>query len=151
MLSFDLELPGKENIYVYGAILGMRKKDIQKHYTEIVEFAEIGDFIYQPVRTYSSGMYSRLAFAVAAHLEPQILIVDEILSVGDAAFRQKCYRKMEALQAKCIILFVSHDMTAISSFCNKVIWIHSGEIVMRGKPKEIMQDYYEFMINKRKV
>ena len=147
--GFDPELTGRENIYVSASVLGMSGKKIEEKYDDIVDFADIGNFIEQPVRTYSSGMFARLAFAIAVHMDPEILILDEILSVGDVKFRQKCYRKVEELKSKCLIFFVSHDITAMSSFCNKVIWIHQGEVIMQGKPKDIMNTYWEFMVNNK--
>ena len=120
--GFHAELTGRENVYLNGAILGMRRAEIARKFDEIVAFAEIERFLDTPVKYYSSGMYMRLAFAVAAHLEPEILIVDEVLAVGDAAFRRKCLGKMEAVAGEGrTVLFVTHDMTNISMLCDTAI------------------------------
>jgi lipopolysaccharide transport system ATP-binding protein len=142
--GFHLELTGRENVYLNGAILGMHKAEIQAKFDEIVEFAEIGRFIDTPVKRYSSGMRMRLGFAVAAFLEPEILFVDEVLSVGDAAFRKKCMGKMDSIAGDGrTILFVSHNMAAISNLCTRVILIEEGRCARSGEPQEIIQDYLE--------
>jgi lipopolysaccharide transport system ATP-binding protein len=131
--GFHPELTGKENIFLNGAILGMSKAEIRKKFDEIVSFAEVEKFIDTPVKRYSSGMYVRLAFAVAAHLEPEILIVDEVLAVGDAQFQKKCLGKMgEVAKEGRTVLFVSHNMGAIESFCNKVLLLDGGRIENQG-------------------
>ena len=131
--GFHPELTGRENIYLNGAILGMKKAEIERKFDEIVDFAEIDKFIDTPVKHYSSGMYVRLAFAVAAHLEPEILLVDEVLAVGDAAFQKKCLGKMESVaQQGRTVLFVSHNMAAIQSLCTGCILLDLGEIVTHG-------------------
>jgi lipopolysaccharide transport system ATP-binding protein len=141
--GFHPELTGRENIYLNGAILGMGKSEIKKNFDEIVDFAEVEKFLDTPVKHYSSGMYVRLAFAVAAHLEPEILIVDEVLAVGDSSFQKKCLGKMEDVAEKegRTVLFVSHNMAAISNLCSKGIWLNKGEIVSLGKANDVMSEY----------
>ena len=140
--GFHPELSGRENIFLNGAILGMSKAEIKQKFDEIVAFSEIGKFLDTPVKRYSSGMKVRLGFAVAAHLEPEILLVDEVLAVGDAAFRQKCLDKMSRMvNSGRTIFFVSHNMSAIQSICERVIWIDSGEIKMDGHPQTIVDAY----------
>ncbi|MDH6100738.1 ABC transporter ATP-binding protein [Anabaenopsis sp. FSS-46] len=141
--GFHPELTGRENIFLNGAILGMAKEEIKRKFDEIVAFAEVEKFLDTPVKRYSSGMYVRLAFAVAAHLEPEILIVDEVLAVGDAQFQKKCLGKMEDVASSegRTVLFVSHNITAIQSLCNRVIWLNSGELIATGMPEEIISNY----------
>jgi len=140
--GFHPELTGRENIYLNGAILGMRKKEIEKKFDEIVAFSEIGKFIDTPVKRFSSGMWVRLAFAVAAHLEPEILLVDEVLAVGDIAFQKKCLGKMEdVVKGGRTILFVSHNMGAIRNLCKKAVWIDSGKVVEKGDVDKVIKDY----------
>ncbi|MGL5881215.1 MAG: ABC transporter ATP-binding protein, partial [Xenococcaceae cyanobacterium] len=126
--GFHPELTGRENIYLNGAILGMSKAEIKRKFDEIVDFAEIEKFLDTPVKRYSSGMYVRLAFAVAAHLEPEILVVDEVLAVGDAAFQKKCLGKMGdvATNEGRTVIFVTHQMAAIQNLCQRVIWLNYG-------------------------
>lgn len=139
--GFHQELTGRENIFLNGAILGMTKKEIKRKLNAITEFAEIEKFIDTPVKHYSSGMYVRLAFSVAAYLEPEILLVDEVLAVGDAAFQKKCLGKMDniAKQEGRTILFVSHNMNAINILCNKAILIENGKVVKQGIPELITE------------
>jgi lipopolysaccharide transport system ATP-binding protein len=141
--GFHPELTGRENIFLNGAILGMKKKEIAKKFDEIVEFSGIGKFLDTPVKYYSSGMYVRLAFSVAAHMEPDILIVDEVLAVGDAEFQKKCLGKMSEITKKegRTILFVSHNMSAIQSLCPKCILLDKGKIVKSGKTEEVIAGY----------
>ncbi|MCT7977387.1 ABC transporter ATP-binding protein [Laspinema olomoucense] len=141
--GFHPELTGRENIYLSGAILGMSRAEIRKNFDEIVAFAEVEKFIDTPVKRYSSGMYVRLAFGVAAHLEPEILIVDEVLAVGDAAFQRKCLGKMEdvATTKGRTVLFVSHNMGAVASLCKKVIWLDAGKIKSIGYPANQIAKY----------
>jgi lipopolysaccharide transport system ATP-binding protein len=140
--GFHPELTGRENIYLNGAILGMKKTEIEQKFDEIVAFAEVGKFIETPVKRYSSGMYVRLAFAVAAHLEPEILLVDEVLAVGDAAFQKKCLGKMgDVAREGRTIFFVSHNMAAIEHLCHKAIVMSNGQSVFLGGSKEAI-DYY---------
>jgi lipopolysaccharide transport system ATP-binding protein len=141
--GFHPELTGRENIFMNGAVLGMKRAEIVRKFDEIVAFAEVEKFLDTPVKFYSSGMYVRLAFAVAAHLEPEILIVDEVLAVGDAAFQKKCLGKMEDVAAKDgrTVLFVSHNMAAISNLCSKSIWINKGKIKDLGKTNNVLSKY----------
>jgi lipopolysaccharide transport system ATP-binding protein len=141
--GFHPELTGRENIFLNGAILGMKQSEIRRKFDEIVAFAEVEKFLDTPVKHYSSGMYVRLAFAVAAHLEPEILIVDEVLAVGDAAFQRKCLGKMEEVTIKegRTILFVSHNMSAIQSLCQRAIWLDGGKIVMFDDTNPVVEAY----------
>lgn len=140
--GFHPELTGRENIFLNGAILGMKQSEIKKKFDEIVTFAEIEKFLDTPVKRYSSGMYVRLAFAVAAHLEPEILVVDEVLAVGDAQFQKKCLGKMQEVgNSGRTILFVSHNMSAISSICSRVILLENGKVKFNGAPQEAISMY----------
>jgi lipopolysaccharide transport system ATP-binding protein len=140
--GFHPELSGRENIYLNGSILGMTRKEIESKFDEIVAFAEVEKFIDTPVKRYSSGMYVRLAFAVAAHLEPEILVVDEVLAVGDYKFQQKCLNKMhDVATLGRTILFVSHNMGAVSRLCQRTILLNEGRIVQIGPTPEIIQTY----------
>ena len=140
--GFHRELTGRENIYLNGSIMGMKRVEIAKKFDEIVAFAEVEKFIDTPVKFYSSGMYVRLAFAVAAHLEPEILLVDEVLAVGDAEFQRKCLGKMgEVAQQGRTICFVSHNMTAIIAFCERAVWLNSGRIMANGPCPQVVTDY----------
>jgi lipopolysaccharide transport system ATP-binding protein len=140
--GFHPELTGRENIFLNGAILGMSRLEIRQKFDEIVAFAEIEQFLDTPVKRYSSGMYVRLAFAVAAHLEPEILVVDEVLAVGDAAFQKKCLSKMdEVAHGGRTILFVSHNMAAIQALCRKAMLLSSGRMAKVGGTEEIVRDY----------
>jgi lipopolysaccharide transport system ATP-binding protein len=142
--GFHPELSGRENIYLNGAILGMSKAEIKSKFDEIVAFAEVEKFLDTPVKRYSSGMYVRLAFAVAAHLEPEILIVDEVLAVGDVQFQKKCLGKMEEVGKEGrTILFVSHNMAMISNLCQKGILLETGKIATRGEISTAIQQYYQ--------
>lgn len=143
--GFDGELNGIDNIYLNGNMLGIPREEIEASIPDILEFADIGDHIYQPVKTYSSGMFVRLAFAVAINIKPEILIVDEALSVGDFRFQQKCYRKIREFKENGTVLFVSHDTGAITSFCDRVIWLDDGEIYKVGPPEEIIEEYLTYM------
>jgi len=140
--GFHPELTGRENIYLNGAILGMKKAEIDRKFDEIVAFAEVEKFIDTPVKRYSSGMYVRLAFAVAAHLEPEILVVDEVLAVGDAAFQKKCLGKMgEVAKEGRTVLFVSHNMTAIKSLCGKAVLLRAGMVSQIGGANTVVNQY----------
>lgn len=142
--GFDLELTGRENIYLNGAVLGYTKKYLDSKINEIIEFSELGDFIEMPIRSYSSGMMARLAFSIASVVEPEILIVDEILSVGDASFQKKSRNRMEELmKGGATVLFVSHDIEQIEELCDKVIWLDHGTCKMFGEGKEICRLYKE--------
>jgi lipopolysaccharide transport system ATP-binding protein len=141
--GFHPELTGRENIFLNGAILGMKRTEIMRKFDEIVDFAEVENFIDTPVKRYSSGMYLRLAFAVAAHLEPEILLVDEVLAVGDAAFQKKCLRRMENVADEGrTVLFVSHNMGAIRSLCSKGIFLDQGQIVEQGDLGSCITRYF---------
>lgn len=149
--GFHPEMTGRENIFLNGSILGMKKTEIEQKFDEIVKFAEIDKFLDTPVKRYSSGMYVRLAFAVAAHLEPEILVVDEVLAVGDAAFQKKCLGKMgEVAKEGRTVLFVSHNMKAVSGLCNKAILIDKGKILNEGSTGTIIQEYYRYLVDNTK-
>jgi homopolymeric O-antigen transport system ATP-binding protein len=142
--GFHPELSGRENIYLNGAILGMRRHEIASKFDEIVEFAEVSAFIDTPVKRYSSGMYLRLAFAVAAHLEPEILIVDEVLSVGDLRFQEKCMGRMEAVAGQGrTVLFVSHNLTAVSKLCERSIMLAHGAKIAEGSTEDVIATYVQ--------
>lgn len=141
--GFHGELTGRENIFLNGHILGMRKKEIEKKFDEIVDFSGVEQFLDTPVKRYSSGMYVRLAFAVAAHLDPEILIVDEVLAVGDAEFQRKCIGKMKEVSSQKgkTILFVSHNMQALKNLCQRAIVLNKGEIINAGDPETVIASY----------
>lgn len=144
--GFNPEYTGMENIYLQGTLMGYSHEEMQAKLDDILTFADIGDFIHQPVKSYSSGMFARLAFAVAINVEPDILIVDEALSVGDMRFQQKCFRKFKELQdANTTILFVTHDTGAIINYCSQVIWIHEGKKYLEGRPDDVCKKYISFM------
>lgn len=149
--GFNPELSGRENIYLNGAILGMSRKEINQKFDEIVAFSEIEKFLDTPVKRYSSGMYVRLAFAVAAHLEPEILIIDEVLAVGDAQFQRKCLGKMEDVTKKDgrTILFVSHSMNAISLFCTKSLLLEKGKAIEFGSTESVVKRYLSNVSEKK--
>ena len=144
--GFHPELTGRENVFLNGVILGMSRAEIRKKFDEIVAFAEVEKFLDTPVKKYSSGMYMRLAFAVAAHLEPEILIIDEVLAVGDARFQKKCLAKMEEISRKegRTVLFVSHNIEAVRSFCDTGIYLNSGKLIVQGDI-ETVADRYAFV------
>ena len=140
--GFHSELTGRENIFLNAAMLGMRRQEVQRKFDEIVDFSGVADFIDTPVKRYSSGMYVRLAFAVAAHLEPEILIVDEVLAVGDASFQQKCLGKMEEVsRSGRTVLIVSHNMTLIEGLCERAILLEKGQVARIGDTKEVVKGY----------
>ncbi len=140
--GFHPELSGRENVFLNGAILGMTRAEIRRKFDEIVAFAEVEKFLDTPVKHYSSGMYVRLAFSVAAHLESEIMIVDEVLAVGDGAFQKKCLGKMgEVTQRGRTVLFVSHSMIAVQSLCNRVIWLNEGRVLEDGEPTPVITRY----------
>jgi lipopolysaccharide transport system ATP-binding protein len=146
--GFHSELSGRENIYLNGAILGMSRREIQRNFDEIIAFAEVEKFIDTPVKFYSSGMYMRLAFAVAAHLEPEVLIVDEVLAVGDMAFQKKCINKMsDVRQQGRAVLFVSHNLQAVSRLCRRVIWLERGKIRLDGETQQVVSQYLHAQTN----
>lgn len=141
--GFHPELTGKENIFLNGSILGLSKKEINKNLDKIIEFSELQEFIDQPVKHYSSGMYMRLAFAVAVHVHPEILIVDEILAVGDSAFQEKCFVRMNEFKKskEITIIFVSHSMPQVNSFCTRAIYLNHHQIQYNGNPEKATQKY----------
>lgn len=142
--AFNPEYTGIQNIYLYGTMMGFSRSQISEKLNDIIEFADIGDFIHNQVKTYSSGMFSRLAFAVAINVEPDILIADEVLSVGDTAFQNKCIRKMkELMENGKTVLFVSHDLHSIKYFCDRVIWMEKGKIIEDGYNVIEILDHYE--------
>ena len=146
--GFNQEYTGIENVYLNGTMIGFSKEEIDAKLDAILEFADIGDFVYQPVKTYSSGMFVRLAFAVAINIEPEILIVDEALSVGDVFFQAKCYRKFEEFKKMGkTILFVSHDLASINTYCDRAILLNKGTKVKEGTPKEIIDIYKKILVN----
>jgi lipopolysaccharide transport system ATP-binding protein/teichoic acid transport system ATP-binding protein len=145
-MGFNPEITGRENVFFTGAIMGIPRAEMAKKLDDILEFAAIGEFIDQPVKSYSSGMFVRLAFAVAIHVDPEILIVDEALSVGDMRFQQKCYRKIRAFkEAGVTILFVSHDTGAVINFCDRCVWLKDGKIERDGVPAEVVREYTAHM------
>ena len=146
-VGFNRKLTGKENIYLSGLLLGFSEEEIKAKEKEIIEFADIGEFINKPVKTYSSGMYSKLAFAITAILETDIMLIDEVLSVGDVKFKEKSYNKMKELisDEHRTVIIVSHGLGTIKELCNEVLWLHEGKIKMIGKPEEVIPAYQEFM------
>lgn len=140
--GFDMDLTARENVYLNGAILGYPRKEMEKHYEEIVEFSELGEFMNVPVKNFSSGMVSRLAFAIATIGTPDILIVDEVLSVGDFRFQEKCQNRIKRmLDAGTTLLFVSHSIQQVEELCNKVVWLDKGVVKMFGESKNIAEIY----------
>lgn len=147
--GFHHELTGRENILINGLLLGLTKRQIREREESIIEFAELGDFIDSPVKQYSSGMYMRLAFSVATAVDPDILIIDEILSVGDAGFQAKCFDRIERFRAAGkTILFVSHSMDNVRKFCDRVMLIHGGRLVEDGPPDRVIARYGELLGNR---
>lgn len=146
-VGFQNSLSGRENIYLSGMLLGFSKSLIEEKIDEIIEFSELGKFIDRPVQSYSSGMYSKLAFAITAILETDIMLIDEVLSVGDAKFKKKSYAKMKELISNedRTVLIVSHSSETINSLCDNVLWIHDGEMKMYGTTEEVLPKYDEFM------
>lgn len=140
--GFHPELTGRENIFLNGIILGMSRAEVKNRFKQIVNFAELWDFIDQPVKHYSSGMYLRLAFAVAVHTEPEILLIDEILAVGDGNFQEKCFKKMDEFKQKQVtIIYVSHNMESVKSFCDKVLYIKQSKMICYGEVEEVIKHY----------
>lgn len=145
-IGFNPNNTGRENILKSGMLLGCDLNYVKEHMEEIIEFSELGDFIERPVRTYSSGMYSKLSFAVTAILDTDIMLVDEVLSVGDERFRQKSYKKMEELMlSERTVLIVSHATSTLKKFCNQVLWIHDGKFMRLGETEDVLAEYDEFM------
>ncbi len=144
--GFHPEISGRENIFINGVILGLSKKKIQEKYTEIVQFAELEDFIENPVKTYSSGMHMRLGFSIAINVDPDILLIDEVLAVGDASFVPKCLDKINEFKRKGkTIIFVSHDLSTVERISDEVIWLKSGKVEMQGYPKRVTDAYLEYV------
>ena len=149
--GFNPEYSGVENVYLNGTMMGFSEKEIDAKFPAILEFADIGDYVYQPVKTYSSGMFVRLAFAVAINIEPEILIVDEALSVGDVFFQSKCYHKFEEFkQMGKTIVFVSHDLSSIAKYCDRVFLLNQGNLLGVGGPKEMIDAYKQVLVGQYK-
>lgn len=146
-VGFQAALTGRENIYLSGMLLGFDKAQIDEKLEEIIEFSELGQFIDRPVKTYSSGMYSKLAFSITAILETEIMLIDEVLSVGDAKFKKKSYDKMKSLinNKDRTVIIVSHSAETLRSLCDNILWIHDGEMKMLGTTDEVLPKYNEFM------
>ena len=146
-VGFNKKLTGRENIYLSGMLLGFSEEEIKEKEKEIINFADIGDFINRPVKTYSSGMYSKLAFAITAILETDIMLIDEVLSVGDAKFKEKSYNKMKELisDEKRTVVIVSHSLGTVKQLCDEVLWLNDGKIVEIGKPEVVIPKYEKFM------
>ena len=145
--GFNQEYNGIENIYLNGTMMGFSEKEIEAKLPSILEFADIGDYVYQPVKTYSSGMYSKLSFAITAILETDIILIDEVLSVGDARFRKKSYAKMKELinQNDRTVVIVSHDNKTLLDLCDKLLWINDGEVMQFGETKEVLSAYEKYV------
>ncbi len=146
-VGFKNELSGRENIMLSGMLLGFSEKEVLERMDDIIEFAGLGKFIDMPVRTYSSGMYSKLAFSITAILETDIMLIDEVLSVGDEKFKKKSYAKMKSLisQRNRTVVIVSHNLKTLEELCDRVMWMHEGEIMKIGEPKAVLNEYREFM------
>ena len=146
-VGFQKKLTGRENILLSGMVLGFEEDYIRERMNDIIEFSELGEFIDRPVKTYSSGMYSKLAFAITAILETEIILIDEVLSVGDAKFKKKSFKKMKSLISgeNRTVLIVSHSIDTLQKLCTRVIWLHDGKLKMDGDPKEVLTAYDEFM------
>ena len=146
-VGFEKALSGRENIYLSGLLLGFTEKQIDEKLEEIIEFSELGEFIDKPVNTYSSGMYSKLAFSITAILETEIMLIDEVLSVGDAKFKKKSYEKMKSLidDKDRTVIIVSHSTDTLKNLCDNILWIHDGEMKMMGPTEEVLPKYIEFM------
>ena len=146
-VGFKNEMTGRENIMLSGMLLGFSEKEVQERMDDIIEFAGLGEFIDMPVRTYSSGMYSKLAFSITAILETDIMLIDEVLSVGDEKFKKKSYEKMKSLisQRNRTVVIVSHSLKTLEELCDRVMWMHEGKIVKIGEPVEVLNEYREFM------
>ena len=150
--GFNMEYSGLENVYLNGTMIGFSKEEIDARLDDILEFADIGDFIHQPVKTYSSGMFVRLAFAVAINIDPEILVVDEALSVGDVFFQAKCYHKFEEFKKQGkTILFVSHDLSSVSKYCDRVILLNKGVKLDEGSPKQRVDLYKQLLVGQKPV
>lgn len=149
--GFHPDMSGRENIYTNASIFGLTKKEVDARFNDIVEFSELSDFIDNPVRTYSSGMYMRLAFSVAINVDADILLIDEILAVGDTNFQTKCFNRLRELKASGMtIIIVTHDLSTIEKFCDKAIWLNDGFIIREGRSDEVVDAYFSFM-NQKKI
>ena len=146
-VGFQKKLTGYENIFLSGMLLGFSENEIKEKIDSIIEFSELKDFIYKPVSTYSSGMYSKLAFSITAILETDIMLIDEVLSVGDVKFKEKSYNKMEELISddSRTVVIVSHSLGTLRELCDEILWLHEGKVKEIGKPKEVIAHYEEFM------
>lgn len=146
-VGFTPEISGRENIILSGMLLGFTEKEIQEKIEDIIEFSELGSFIDYPVRTYSSGMYSKLAFSISSYLETDILLVDEVLSVGDERFKKKSYAKMQELisDSQRTVLIVSHNLNTLNALCSKMLWMNEGELRMHGETKDVIDEYKKWM------
>lgn len=149
--GFNPEFSGRDNVYLNGAIMGLSRQEIDARLDAILAFAEIGEFIDQPVKTYSSGMYVRLAFAIIAHVDADILIIDEALAVGDALFTQKCMRFLRQFKENGTILFVSHDSSAVTNLCDRAVWLHQGQLRALGEAKEVCEQYLAMLFDANNV
>lgn len=150
--GFNMEYNGIENIYLNGTMMGFSKQEIDEKLQDILDFADIGDYVYQPCKTYSSGMFVRLAFAVAINIEPEILIVDEALSVGDVFFQAKCYHKFDEFKKMGkTILFVSHDLSSIAKYCDRVVLLNKGRVLGEGSPKEMIDAYKQVLVGQYEI
>nr|WP_232106304.1 ABC transporter ATP-binding protein [Pseudomonas mendocina] len=150
-IGFNNELSGRDNVFVNAALLGLSRREVLQHLDEIIEFSEIGEFIDEPIRTYSAGMRSRLAFAIATVIQPDVLILDEVLSTGDDSFRHKAETRMREMKgkAKCVVM-VSHSANQIKKLCSRVVWLERGHLVLDGRPKQVMPEYEAFCQNPEK-
>ncbi|WP_106537679.1 ABC transporter ATP-binding protein [Haloactinopolyspora alba] len=145
-VGFNNQLTGRDNVILGGLAGGLTREEIHERYEDIAEFAELGEFIDMPMRTYSSGMFQRLAFSVAVHMDPDILLIDEALSAGDATFKQKAAAKMKDLAANARTMFlVSHALRSVKDMCNDAVWMHNGRLMMHGEPKEVIAEYRKFL------
>src|SRR5947207_4697132 len=150
--GFDPEFTGAENVFMNASLLGLSRRETDALFPQIKRFAEIGDFLYQPVKTYSSGMYVRLAFAIAASVEPDILIIDEALAVGDAVFQHRCLRRLKELHERgTTVLFVSHDAAAVRALCSRAILLNQGRMIADGKPTEVLNRYQEIVMEREQA
>lgn len=149
--GFNPELTGTENIFLNGILLGLSRKEISKTFDQIVAFSGMQDFLDMPVKYYSSGMYARLGFAIAAHVKADVILTDEILAVGDAAFQRQCFKKFQELQASTSIVFVSHDLPAIKKICTRTIWLKDGSLQQSGLPEEVIDAYLESVQQEREA
>jgi len=144
--TFDLELSGRENVMIGGAVLGLKRSEVLRKFSSIAEFAGIGDYMDQPVKHYSMGMRTRLAFSICAHVEAEILVVDEALAVGDAAFQRKCLDWIDGFRKTGTLLFVSHSMAEVRRLCTRAIWIEDGRIREQGDPSEVIRNYHRALV-----